>query len=95
MKLPTLTFLGRAGEYRPVRSLITISGDSEVMIENCRRILECSDIKCSVISAGYLVEVWGMGLTASSFANGSAGVSGRVQSISIERRGRNGGAEIK
>ena len=90
MKLPALTFFGLAGEYRPVRSLVTISGDTDVMVENCQRILECNDIKCSVVSAGYVIEIWGSGLHASTFANGSAGISGRVQSINIERR-RNGG----
>lgn len=87
MKFPTMSYSGRAGDYRPVRSMITICGDSEVLIENCRRILECSDIKCSVISAGYLVEIWGSDLSASSFASGSAQVSGHVQSITIERKG--------
>ena len=71
----------------PVRSVVTIDGDSEVLIENCRRLIECSEIKCSVISAGFLVEVWGSGLSASSYANGSASISGRIQSVNIARRG--------
>ena len=77
----------------PVRSVITISGDSEVLIENCRRFIECSEIKCSLISAGFLVEIWGSELTASNYANGSAGIRGKIQSVSVERRGRsqNGG----
>ena len=68
------------------RPLITISGDKEVHIENCRRFLECSEIKCSLLSTGYLVEIWGTELAAASFANGSASVSGRIQSVNIERR---------
>ena len=91
MRTPTISFSGRAGDFKPVRSMITVSGDSDVLVENCSRLIECGDIKCSLISAGYLVEVWGSGLSASSFANGSAGVSGRVQSITISRRSKNGG----
>lgn len=87
MKYPTLTYLGRAGDFSPVRSMVTISGDSEVLIENCRRVIECSEIRCSMISAGYLIEVWGSGLSAACFAGGSASVTGKVQSVSIERRG--------
>ena len=68
------------------RPMITLSGDSEVLIENCRRFIECSEIKCSLLSVGYLVEIWGTELAAASFANGSASVSGRIQSVSIERR---------
>ncbi len=86
MKYPTLTYLGRAGDFSPVRSMVTISGDSEVLIENCRRIIECSDIRCCMMSAGYMIEIWGSGLSAASFAGGSASVTGRVQSVTIERR---------
>ena len=86
MKYPTLTYMGPAGDWKPARSMVTISGDSEVLIENCKRILECSDIKCSLMSAGYLVEICGSGLSAASFASGSARVTGKVQSVSIEKR---------
>ncbi len=91
MRTPTISFSGLAGDFKPVRSMITISGDNEVLIENCSRLMECGDIKCSLISAGYLVEVWGSGLSATSFANGSAGIAGRVQSVSISRRPKIGG----
>ena len=74
----------------PVRSVVTIDGDSEVLIENCRRLVECSEIKCSVISAGFLVEVWGSGLSASSYANGSASICGRIQSVNVARRSSRG-----
>ena len=74
------------------RPMITIVGDRAVLIENCRRLLECSDIKCSVLSAGYLVEVWGTELTASGYAGGSASIGGRIQTVNIERR-KGGAAE--
>ncbi|SDA18791.1 YabP family protein [Ruminococcus sp. YE71] len=86
MRAPTIGFSGMARDFKPVRSMMTISGDSEVRIENCKRLIECGDIKCGLISAGYLIEVWGSGLSASSFADGSACITGRVQSISISRR---------
>ena len=88
MEFPAFTYIGRAGDLRPARSLVTIDGDNEVQIENCRRILECSEVKCSMVSAGYLIEIWGSGLSAASFANGSASVTGRVQSVTVERRRR-------
>ena len=73
--------------------VVTVVGDSEVHIENCRRLLECNDIKCSILSAGYLVEVWGTELSAAAFAGGSASVSGKIQSVNIARR--NGGGTNK
>lgn len=93
MKNPTITYSGKAGDFKAVRSMITIMGDSEALIENCRRIIECNEIKCGVESAGYIVEVWGSGLTVTSYANGSAGVAGRISSVSISRRPRAVGKE--
>ena len=90
MKYPTFTYLGLAGEYKPARSMITLSDDREVLIESCKRIVECNDIKCSVISTGFLVEVWGSELNISTFSNGSAQICGKVSSISIEKKGRGG-----
>ncbi len=77
-------FGGNSREIK--RPVVTVVGDSEVHIENCRRLLECSDIKCSILSAGYLVEVWGTELSAAAFAGGSASVSGKIQSVNIGRR---------
>lgn len=93
MKHPTLTYSGKSGDFKPIRSMITISGDSEVLIENCRQIAECNDIKCSVTASGYLIDVWGSDLTMTSFANGNVSVLGRVRSVSIARRSRNGGKD--
>jgi hypothetical protein len=70
--------------------MITISGNNEVLIENCKKLIECCDIRCSAESAGYLIDIWGSGLTATSFANGSIGVCGEVQSVAIEKKSRTG-----
>jgi hypothetical protein len=94
MKYPALTYMGKARDFSPVRSMISISGDSEVLIENCGSIIECNDIKCSVSAAGYLIDVWGSELTLTSFANGNAGVFGKIQSVSIEKKSARGKAEI-
>jgi hypothetical protein len=83
--LPTY-FAGSIRDLKPLRSLVTLSGDSEVLIESCRRILECNDIKCSVLSHGYIFDIWGSQLTVTSFANGSAAVHGKIQSVSIARK---------
>jgi hypothetical protein len=85
--IPTI-FSGMAADLRPVRSLITVSDDSEVIIESCKRIIECNDIKCTVLTHGYIIDVWGAELTLTSFANGNVGVYGKIQSISISRKPR-------
>ena len=91
MKRPALTYSGTASGLRTLNSIVSISGDSEVLIENCRRIVECGEIKCSAEAGGFLIDVWGADLTMTSFANGNAGVTGRIQSVSVSRRSRIGG----
>ncbi|MGN0632763.1 MAG: YabP/YqfC family sporulation protein [Oscillospiraceae bacterium] len=94
MKQPGFTYLGRADGLLPARSLICISGDKEVLIESCKSVIECNDIKCTLIAAGYTVDVWGTGLSVTSFANGNASVAGKIQSVSVERRSRLAGGGI-
>ena len=73
-----------AGGY----SYITITSDSCVIIEGCRQIIECSDISARVATRQFTVEVMGSGLTVDSFSNSSVKVSGRITSLSLERRRR-------
>lgn len=86
MQKPSFTYMGRASELIPVRSMVTISGDSEALIEHCKRILECSDIRCSVTAGSFTVDIWGSDLSLTSFANGSVSVNGKIRSVSVERR---------
>lgn len=73
-----------AGSY----SYITITDDSSVMIEDCRQIIECSEIIAIVATRQFTVEITGMGLTVDSFSNNSVRVSGRISSLSLEKRRR-------
>ena len=86
MKMPTVSFSGKVRDMDMLGSVVTIRDDTEVLVDNCRRITECSDVRCSLVSGNYTVEVWGSGLSASGFSNGSASVSGRVQSVALTRR---------
>lgn len=93
MKRPVLSYFGAVSDFKPIRSLITIQNDSEVIVERCKRIIECNDIKCSAESHGYIIEIWGTDLTLTSFASGSIAVNGRIQSISIDGKARRGKAD--
>ncbi len=73
-----------AGDY----SYITITSDSSVLIEGCRQIIECSDVLAKVASRQFTVEIIGSGLTVDSFSNSNVKVSGRISSLSLEKRRR-------
>ncbi|SDB46522.1 YabP family protein [Ruminococcaceae bacterium FB2012] len=69
-------------------SYITITSDKSVMIEGCRQIIECSEILARIATRQFTVEIWGSGLTVDSFSNSSVRVSGRIGSLSLEKRRR-------
>ena len=73
-----------AGDY----SYITITSDSNVMIEGCKQILECSEILARIATRQFTVEIWGNELTVDSFSNSSVRVSGRISSLSLEKKRR-------
>ena len=73
-----------AGGY----SYMTITSDRNVMIEGCRQITECSDILARIATRQFTVEIWGSDLTVDSFSNSSVRVSGRIASLSLEKRRR-------
>ncbi len=75
-----------AGGY----SYITITSDSRVMIEGCRQIIDCSDVMARVLTRRFIVEIWGSGLHADSFSNGSVAVSGRITQVTLERKRSSG-----
>lgn len=66
---------------------IHIAGNKELIIENCRRIEECSEIFMSLASNGLLVQIWGSNLRAFDFKTNGLIIRGKISQIElIERR---------
>lgn len=66
-------------------SFITVSSDKNVVIEGCKQILDCTDILVRVRTVQFTIEIWGTGLTLSSYSNSCVEVEGRISSISLEK----------
>ena len=69
-----------------LNSSINIIDNTQIIIENCKNILECNDIIVRVLSAEFIIDVWGSDLTVTSFANRSVMVDGEISSVSLNRR---------
>lgn len=66
---------------------IHIAGNKELIIENCRRIEECSEVFMSLASNGLLVQIWGSNLRAFDFKTNGLIIRGKISQIElIERR---------
>ncbi len=68
---------------------IHISGNRELILENCRRIEECSDVLMSLSCGRILVNVWGSDLRAFDYKTGGLVIRGKISRVELEeRRGR-------
>lgn len=63
-----------------------IAGNRELILENCRRIEECSDVLMRLISGDLCVQVWGSGLRAFDFKTGGLVIRGKIEQIELEER---------
>ena len=75
----------RNGLY--LNSSINIVDNTQIIIENCKNILECNEMIVRVVSSKFIIEVWGSELYVSSFANKSIRIDGEITNVSLIKRG--------
>ncbi|MDE5619626.1 MAG: YabP/YqfC family sporulation protein [Ruminococcus sp.] len=69
--------------------LIHMDGNKELLIENCRRIEEYSEVFMRLISGKLCINIWGNGLRAYDFNKDGLMISGKISQIEFtERNGR-------
>ena len=67
---------------------IHISGNREILLENCRRIEECSDVLMSLACGKLLIHIWGNNLRAFDYKTGGLVIRGKIAQIELEERSR-------
>ena len=66
--------------------LIHMDGNKEILIENCKRIEEYSEIFMSVISGRLCINIWGDNLRAYDFNKNGLMISGKISHIEFTER---------
>jgi hypothetical protein len=61
-----------------------LCGNSDLYIDRCRRLLECSDMLMLLELGGSRVAVWGHGLSASDYSSGGLHISGEIRAIEFD-----------
>lgn len=67
-------------------SYISITDNEKVILENCRSINECSDIMVNISTTENDIEIWGTGLTVTSYTNTSIEINGKINTVSISKK---------
>ena len=85
-KIPILSFFGMTRELTSLSSYISITDDKTAVIENCRQIIECSEIMAKVLTSSFEIEIWGSGLTMSNFCTDAVEIKGKIESVKLVSR---------
>lgn len=72
-----------------LNSSINILDNNQILIENCKKILECNDILVRIISSDFEIEIWGSNLTITNFSSKTISVNGEVQTVTLIKRRKN------
>ena len=89
-KIPVFSFFGRVSELASLGSFVGINGNSSVVIEDCRGVLECNDNEARAIAGRFEVTVRGRKLELADYKNKSVEVRGVIESVAINSRRHRG-----
>lgn len=82
-----LSFVGKLRDLAALNSFVTIKDNSSVLVENCSRVCECSDIMAKVCAGKYYIEVWGKQLSMSQYTQDCISIDGTIDSVKLVMRG--------
>ena len=66
-----------------LNTIIQISDNKEVIIENCKKIIEYNDIFLKVKTRNMTVQVWGHNLQINDYNTGGIIIKGIIESIEL------------
>ncbi|MGN1480596.1 YabP/YqfC family sporulation protein [Porcipelethomonas sp.] len=66
---------------------IQITGNREVLVECCKKILEYNDVFIKVRTWDMTVQIWGSGLQVNDFNSNGIYVYGNIQSVELMKNG--------
>lgn len=75
----------RGKDFININSQIQITGNSRVLVDGCKKILEYNDIFVKVQTAELTVQIWGSELSVNDFGSDVIYVHGNIQSVELEK----------
>jgi len=61
-----------------------ICGNTDLFLDRCRRLTECSDMLMQMQISGHTLAVWGKHLTASDYSAGGLHIHGEIAAIEFD-----------
>lgn len=67
-------------------SQISIVDNCQLIIENCKNVMECNENLVRVLSNDFIIEIWGEALIVTNYSSNTLSVKGKLKNISINER---------
>ena len=78
--------LNKTKDLMYLDSYINIADNRSATVENCKQIIECTDILAKVQTGSFEVEIWGSELKLSSYAEGCVEITGKIEQVKLVSR---------
>lgn len=85
-KKPKFRFAGKVKQLLCLNDYINICDNNLVIIENCKKILDCNEVMARVMTTNFQVEIWGSNLSLSNYCSECVEVNGVVESVALTAR---------
>lgn len=79
-------FLDKIKREFYLSSQVSVLDNNQILIENCKNILECNENLVRIISNRFEIEIWGRELVLTNYASNTIIVKGNIDSITINER---------
>lgn len=81
--IPVLKYFGVVREFTNLKSYINIADNNIVTVENCKQIVQCTEIMVKLITGPFIVEIWGNGLRLSNYSENCVEVRGIIEQVKL------------
>ena len=85
-KIPVLSFFGLTKELMYLQSYIRINDNTSAVVENCKQICECTDICVRLLTNRFELQIWGSGLSLTSFSENAVEIRGTIEQVKLVSR---------
>ena len=67
-------------------SYLHLHGNRQLRLENCRRVLECNELRVRLETRDLTVEIWGTALRVFDYSDNSVLVRGKISTVQLSER---------
>lgn len=84
--IPVLKYFGVVKEFTSSQSYINIADNNMATVENCRQIIQCTEIMIKLLTGRFIIEIWGNKLKLSNYSENCVEVRGVIEQVKLIKK---------